>query len=83
MVEGIQAMQYLSRGSLPRDLHNLWLRFVAIRCKKPKHLHDGREYAHLLYFAAVFVEGHGMYATMGGALLVLGAAALFFKDGEP
>lgn len=63
-------------------LRNRWYKFIALRCKKPKHLHDGREYAHLLYFAAVFIEGHGVYATMGGMLLALGAAALFFKDGD-
>ena len=60
----------------------VWYRFLALRCKKPKHLHDGQSYAHLLYFAAVFVEGHGIYASMGGLLLVMGALALFFREGD-
>lgn len=32
----------------------------------------GHGILHLGYFAAVFVEGHGFYATFGGALLVFG-----------
>ena len=63
-----------------RKLHDLWIKFVALRCKKPKHLHDGREYAHLLYFAAVAMEGHGLYAKVAAGLLGLGAVALFFKE---
>lgn len=37
--------------------------------------------AHLLYFGAVFVEGHGLYALMGGVLLALGLAAVLFQEG--
>ena len=38
--------------------------------------------AHLAYFGAVFVEGHGMYATMGGVLLALGIVAFLFGKAE-
>lgn len=62
--------------------HNAWLRFIAIRCRKPRHLHDAKEYAHLAYFAAVWATGHGLYAHVGGLLLIIGAIALFYKDGD-
>lgn len=31
-----------------------------------------REYCHLFYFGAVFIEGHGVYSYAGGVLLVFG-----------
>lgn len=33
---------------------------------------------HALYFGAVFVEGHGVYAMAGGMLLLLTVANWFF-----
>jgi len=32
--------------------------------------HVGHGTGHLVYFGAVFMEGHGIYATMGGFLLI-------------
>lgn len=29
-----------------------------------------REYCHMFYFGAVFIEGHGVYSYAGGVLLV-------------
>jgi len=46
---------------------------------RPK-VHVGHNVAHLLYFGAVFVEGHGLYATMGGVLLIVGAVAMFVGE---
>lgn len=34
--------------------------------------------AHCSYFAAVFIEGHGLYASMGGFLFALSILALIF-----
>lgn len=34
--------------------------------------------AHCSYFAAVFVEGHGLYASMGGALFILSILAVIY-----
>lgn len=31
-----------------------------------------REYCHMFYFGAVFIEGHGLYSYAGGALLMFG-----------
>jgi hypothetical protein len=31
-----------------------------------------REYCHLIYFGAVFIEGHGVYSYTGGVLLIFG-----------
>lgn len=41
-----------------------------------KHsLHEGHNFAHLMYFGAVFIEGHGFYAAMGLVLLVIGVVS--------
>lgn len=57
--------------------------FVAhLREYQPHWLHPSHEYTHLVYFAAVFLEGHGVYATAGGALFLIGALLLFFKEGD-
>jgi len=58
--------------------HKLRLKFIELRDTEIRWLHDGHRYAHLGYFAAVFVEGHGVYATLGGVLLVIGVLMLFF-----
>ena len=39
-----------------------------------------REYAHLVYFGAVFFEGHGVYSAMGGVLLLLGTLAVLVGE---
>lgn len=60
-------------------------RLTQLRARKPKWLHDGHSYAHLLYFAAVFVQGHGVYAYVAGGLLATGLMLVFFRespDGE-
>lgn len=75
---------------VPRLIY-VWVhdRFVRVRLKiahwreyRPHWLHPGHEYAHLAYFAAVAVEGHGMYATAGGVLFIIGLGLLFFKEGD-
>lgn len=66
--ERTHAMWVTIRG-LP---HCLRAKFIALRDHEVRWLHDGHRYAHLAYFGAVFVEGHGIYATMGGVLLVTG-----------
>ncbi len=70
---------------LPRidrsDLSHWWqLTKQAATCSTHDIVHEGQPIAHLGYFAAVFFEGHGYYAGMGGVLFVLGTAALIFKD---
>lgn len=62
----------------------VWLKakLASAREYKPHWLHDGHAWAHLAYFGAVFVEGHGIYASMGGILLVIGLLMIFFKAGE-
>ncbi len=75
---------------VPRQIY-VWAhnRFVKARMTiasrrehQPHWLHPGHEYAHLAYFAAVFIEGHGVYASMGGLLLLIGVALIFFKEGD-
>lgn len=39
-------------------------------------LHHGQHYGHLLYFAAVFADGHGLYAFAAAGMLVLGIFVL-------
>lgn len=53
------------------------LRSSVEHSRVPHALHEGHRYAHLAYCAFVFVEGHGMYATMGGVLFVIGALLTF------
>ena len=49
-----------------------------IRCPKARKLfHACHGATHLVYFAAVYVEGHGLYAATGGALLILGVVGIF------
>lgn len=42
--------------------------------------HSLHGFTHLAYFGAVWVEGHGMYAMTGGALLIFGVFALVMGD---
>ena len=37
-----------------------------------KYLHAFHGAMHLAYFAAVFIEGHGLYAMFAGSLLIAG-----------
>ena len=48
----------------------------------PKWLHKGHSYAHLVYFGAVFVEGHGLYGSMGEILLIFGVLSIFATGSE-
>ena len=41
-----------------------------------KMAHVGREYAHLAYFGAVFIDGSGVYAILGAVLFCFGILAL-------
>lgn len=45
-----------------------------LRCSRSTAIAAG-ERAHLVYFAAVLVEGHGFYALAAGGCLFLGVAA--------
>lgn len=36
-----------------------------------------RDYCHLVYFGAVFIEGHGVYSCVGGILLAFGILGMF------
>lgn len=63
-------------------LHNAWVKFVCIRQKKPRWLHDGHEFAHLAYFGTLFATGTGIYAKVAGVLFITGALLVFFRDGE-
>lgn len=49
--------------------------------RAPEVLHEGHGFAHLVYCVAVFFEGHGLYALMGG-ILALFTLALLFSGGE-
>lgn len=54
-------------------------------CKFPElnkrlMFHAGHTTAHLTYFGAVWVQGHGMYSMMGGALLVFGIVGVILKE---
>lgn len=42
--------------------------------------HTSRNAAHLVYFGAVFVEGHGVYALAGGVLLLIGVVGFAFGE---
>lgn len=55
-------------------------RLIAFRANHPKLFHRYHLSTHLVYFAFVFIEGHGMYATMGGVLLVSGIAAMVMGE---
>lgn len=60
------------------------VRHVRVRLSHYHHaLHEGHNWAHLAYFGAVFVEGHGVYSTMGGVLLLIGVCtAIATGEGE-
>lgn len=38
--------------------------------------HTGHDGAHVVYFAAAFLEGHGLYSLMGGCLCAMGTYSL-------
>lgn len=44
----------------------------AIGVAHSRFVRISREYCHLLYFGAVFMEGHGFYSYCGGLLLAFG-----------
>ena len=44
--------------------------------------HKSRGVAHLVYFAALYLEGHGVYAKVGGLLLVVGVISMFGGDDD-
>lgn len=45
------------------------------------HLAAVHEYCHILYFAGVFIEGHGFYTYAAGALLVVNLVGMFGGHG--
>lgn len=47
-----------------------WLQHYSKEC------HYSERYGHLLYFAAVFMDGHGSYAYAAAGMLVIGIITL-------
>ena len=45
-----------------------------------KNFHTGHNTAHLFYFAAVAVEGHGVYAAAAGVLFIVTVAGWFLGE---
>lgn len=41
------------------------------------HLAAVHEYCHILYFAGVFIEGHGFYTYAAGVLFLVNVAGVF------
>lgn len=78
LITTIKALPAMARLKLAA----IHAKVVSLRHHQPHWLHDGHECAHLAYFAAVFIEGHGVYASMGGVLLILGVFMMFFRGGD-
>lgn len=53
-----------------------------IRLAHCKVTRVSREYCHLVYFGAVFIEGHGIYSIAGGVLLVFGVLGVIAGEEE-
>lgn len=45
-----------------------------------KAFHSAHGLTHLAYFGAVWLEGHGIYAATGGALLIMGMFGMMMGD---
>lgn len=53
------------------------------KCEKlRKSFHTGHGLLHLGYFGAVWQEGHGLYAALGGSLLLFGVIQLLLGELE-
>ncbi len=59
--------------------HNVWIKISHAAHKHVAGFDKTHHAVHLGYFAAVFVEGHGVYASFGGLLLVMGVIAIFVE----
>jgi hypothetical protein len=60
---------------LKKPIHDVKVGFVkqtrrAIGAAHSRVVKLMREYCHMIYFGAVFIEGHGVYSLAGGALLI-------------
>ncbi len=47
-----------------------------------KYYHQFEKYGHLGYFGVLFVEGHTIYAMIGGGLFVVGVVGLLLGEEE-
>jgi hypothetical protein len=47
-----------------------------------KVFHQTHGYAHIAYFVAVLAEGHGVYAIIGGVMVVFSMINVICCDGE-
>lgn len=47
-----------------------------------RRLHAGETIVHAGYFAFVYIEGHGIYASVGGLLFIIVLTSLLVGDGE-
>lgn len=56
-----------------------WKRVVAAAHNRAVDV--SREYCHIVYFAGVFIEGHGFYTYAAGALLVLSLVGVVIGEG--
>lgn len=68
---------------VPRRPHTIclaWLQSHGVIVKVP-HVKDTFRHvahiSHVTYFGSVWWEAHGLYASMGGVLLILGVANYF------
>lgn len=75
-------MLVLSNIPKPDAWHRFVLRQSAI-CWRHDILHEGRDVAHLVYFATIAFAEHGPISAAGGVLFVLGFFAMIFHEGEP
>ena len=41
-------------------------------------IHEGHQYAHIAYFAAIAAEGHGVYAKIGGVLFIISVVERYY-----
>lgn len=68
-----------------KNLHRYRLRGRHFRINRDKARHSFNwmhTLAHMGYFAAVYIEGHGWYSGMAGSLLIFTIANLFVNGSE-
>lgn len=70
---------HLHETHIPGHPHHLNLHDIEqwLQAQSHKLYHSVHVAAHCAYFCAVYVEGHGFYAFMGGALFIITIAGIW------
>lgn len=57
------------------------MKHLVLKSEKVQHtLHRGEAWVHALYCGVLFIEGHGLYATVGGVLGMIVLINTIFGD---